>query len=66
MKVLGTVIAYMIGLTVLFAVVWIFVKVLGALFWLLVPICTVTGVTLLLIIMGLVFAFGLGVMWADK
>jgi len=66
MKTLANIIAYVIALTVLFAVVWIFVKVLGAVFWLLVPICTVAGVTLLLIIMGLVFAFGLGVMWADK
>lgn len=66
MKALGTVLGYVLMLTVLFAVVWIFVKVLEAVFWLLVPIFTAAGVTLLLLFIVLVLTFMCGVMWADR
>lgn len=66
MKTLGTIIGYCVALTVLFAIVWIFLKVLGAVFWLLVPVFTMTGVTLLLIVLGLLLAFMCGTIWGDK
>ena len=66
MKTLGTIVGYVVVLTVLFGILWIFVKVLEAVFWLLVPIFTVTGEAFLLIILGMLFSFLCGAMWANR